>query len=286
MHSLWMVVASLFFAGVAACVKLGAAEFSAAELVFYRCFVALLLILAYVLVRRLPLRPRQWRAHLVRSLAGFASMVTYFYAISHISLATAVSLNYTSSLFIAAIVAFWWREPVRPLLYIVLFTGFAGILLLLQPTLNREQWLPALLGLCSGLFGAIAFLNVRALGRVGEPEWRMVFYFSLFSSIASLPWVLQSSGAMHAFSWRGALLLLGVGGCGVAAQICMAAAYMRGKTLVTANLGYSAVVFSSLFGVMFWGEVLPPVAWAGIALIVGSGIAATMVSHAAPATSD
>lgn len=279
MYSLWMVAASLFFAGVGLCVKLGASQFSSAELVFYRSFVAFLVILGFVCWKRLPLRPRTIRAHLYRSLAGFTSMVLYFYAISHIPLATAVTLNYTSSLFIAAMVVLWWREPVRPLVHVALVSGFIGIVLLLQPTFNRDQWLPASFGLISGLLSAFAFLNVRALGRQGEPEWRMVFYFSLLSSLAALPWVLQSR-AFHAPTWHGAALILGVGVCGVGAQLCMAVAYMRGKALVNASLGYLTVVFSSLFGIAFWDEVLSPISWIGIAMIVGSGIMATVMSRA------
>lgn len=278
MHSLWMIVASLFFAGVAAFVKLGADRFSTAELVFYRSFIALLVISAWIVVKQRPLATSHWKTHLTRSLAGFSSMVGYFYAIRHISLGTAVTLNYTSSLFLAALVVLWWRERVRPVLHLSLLVGFAGIFLLLQPAISRDQWQPALAGGLSGLLTAIVFLNVRSLGRLGEPEWRMVFYFSLYSSLGGLAWML-ADGRHSPIDGEGVLVILGVGGCGVIAQLLMALAYMRGKALVTANLGYLTVVFSALFGWQFWGEQLDAMAWAGMVLVIGSGIASTLLSR-------
>jgi drug/metabolite transporter (DMT)-like permease len=272
-----MIAASLLFAAMGVCVKLGSQQFSAAELVFARGAIATLLLGVYVALRGLPLATPLWRTHFIRGFSGFVSLVAYFVAIGMIPLATAVTLNYTSPLFLALLLAFWAREPVRPALYAALSAGFAGVVLLLEPTLTRDQWLGAALGLVSGVISSIAYLNVRKLGELGEPEWRTVFYFSLFSALGGLPWVLYA-GSLHAIDVRGALLLLGVGGFGAAAQLCMTAAYKRGKTLMTANLAYTTVVFSSLFGVLLWNERLPLVAWLGVALIVASGIAASVVS--------
>lgn len=278
MQSLWMVAASLLFAGMGVCVKLGSAQFSAAELVFWRGFIATLLIGSYVLLRRLPLATPHARTHVVRGLAGFVSLVMYFYAISMIPLAAAVTLNYTSPLFLALLLVLWLKEPVRRSFYAVLAAGFVGVIFLLQPTLAREQWLGAAFGLGSGIISSIAYLNVRRLGELGEPEWRTVFYFSAMSALGGLPWLLLVN-PFHAIDLRGWLLLLGVGGFGVVAQLCMTAAYKRGKTLVSASLAYSTVVFSSAFGMLLWGESLPWSGWLGVILIVTSGVLATALSR-------
>jgi S-adenosylmethionine uptake transporter len=63
----------------------------------------------------------------------------------------------------------------------------------------------------------------------------------------------------------------------------MTIAYKRGKTLATSSLAYTTVVFASLFGMLLWDEHLPWAAWAGIAAIIGSGVAATALSCSAPA---
>jgi drug/metabolite transporter (DMT)-like permease len=283
MQSLWMVAASLLFACMGVCVKLGSQAFSSAELVLARGAVATLLLGGYVAARRLPLATPQWRAHVHRGFAGFISLVAYFYAIGMIPLAAAVTLSYTSPLFLALLLAFWSREAVRRRLYAALAVGFAGIVMLLQPTLAREQWLGGALGLVAGIVASVAYLNVRRLGELGEPEWRTVFYFSLFSTLAALPWALFFRSAAADIDARGWALLLGIGVFGAAAQLCMTAAYKRGRTLASASLSYTTVVFSSLFGAVLWNETLSPLAWAGIALVVAAGVAATVFSRAAPA---
>ena len=278
MQSLWMIAASLLFACMGVCVKLGSAQFSAAELVFWRGFIATLILGSYVLARRLPLATPHARTHVVRGLAGFVSLVMYFYAISLIPLAAAVTLNYTSPLFLALLLVLWLKEPVRRGFYGALAAGFIGVIFLLQPTLGGDQWLGAVFGLGSGIISSIAYLNVRRLGELGEPEWRTVFYFSALSALGGLPWWLTAS-PFHAIDGRGWLLLLGVGGFGVLAQLCMTAAYKRGKTLVSASLAYSTVIFSSVFGMLLWGETLPWSGWAGVVLIVASGLFATALSR-------
>ena len=91
---------------------------------------------------------------------------------------------------------------------------------------------------------------------------------------------------LHPVELRSGLLLLGVAGFATLAQLAMTRAYSRGKTLLSAALAYSTVIFSSLFGVLFWGEVLDASAGLAIALIVASGIAATHFSRASPVEQD
>ena len=287
-----MVAASLLFACMGVCVKLGSAQFSAAELVFARGAIALLMIFAYVRIAGLSLATPHWRTHMARGLSGFISLVMYFYAIGLIPLATAVTLNYTSPLFLAMLLAFWLRERIRPLLFVALAGGFIGVILLLRPSWNDGQVAGGLFGLASGVIASVAYLNVRKLGELGEPEWRTVFYFSLIAAVGGLPWAVwglagnwngQPLRAVDARSW---LLLCGVGGFGALAQLCMTRAYKRGKTMVSASLAYSTVVFASLFGMWLWNETLPVMALAGMALILASGISATALSRAAPVEQD
>jgi len=105
-----------------------------------------------------------------------------------------------------------------------------------------------------------------------------VFYFSLVASLGSGLWLLFTE--IHAVDLRGGLLLLGVASFATAAQLAMTRAYTRGKTLMSAALAYSTVIFSSLFGMLLWGEIMDASSWLAIALIVLSGIAATHFSRA------
>ena len=283
MQSLWMVVASLLFACMGVCVKFAAQTHSAVEITFYRSFISLLLMFGLVRLRGVALATAHWRWQVSRGLVGFSALFAYFYAITLLPLATAVTLNYTSAIFLAIYLALAGMR-LRGGILGALVIGLVGVALLLKPTLHAEQLGAGLIGLGSGVLAGMAYFSVRELGARGEPEVRTVFYFSLVSSVCAALWLLFSE--LHAVDLRSGLLLLGVASFATAAQLAMTRAYMRGKTLLSAALAYSTVIFSSLFGVLFWGEVLDVVAWFAIGLIILSGIAATHFSRASPVEQD
>src|SRR5690242_3398112 len=96
--SLWMLVAALGFAIMGALVKVGAQKFSSGELVFYRSLFGLLAIWWYIAANQLPLATPVVFKQMSRAVVGFISLVLFFYAIAHLPLATAITLNYTSPL--------------------------------------------------------------------------------------------------------------------------------------------------------------------------------------------
>jgi drug/metabolite transporter (DMT)-like permease len=265
-----MLVAGLLFACMGALVKLGAAQFSSSELVFYRSFFGLLVICAMLIQARVALPTRHWRGHLWRGLSGTIAMMLFFYCISVLPLATAITLNYTSSLFLSVLTVLVLKEKFHRPLSTALAIGFVGVALLLRPTLAHDQLLSGLLGLASGLLGGVALINVRQLGMLGEPGIRVVFYFNLIATLASGGWMLQ--GKLHMVSYADLPLLVAIGASATFAQLAMTRAYRTGQTLVVGSLAYSTIVFSALLGLMFWHEMLSAGAWLGIALIIASGM--------------
>jgi len=276
MQSLWMLLASLLFACMGVCVKFAAARYSAAEIVFYRSFISLLLMLVLVRLRGVSLATPHWRWQISRGLTGFLALFGYFVAITLLPLATAVTLNYTSAIFLALYLA-WRGWRVSRGMLLALGIGLLGVVLLLQPTLQAEQWLGGLIGLGSGVLAAAAYFHVRELGARGEPESRTVFYFALVSSCAAGGWLLFQQ--WHPLDVPGGLLLFGVAAFATAAQLAMTRAYRGGPTVATATVAYSTVVFASLFGVIFWQEVLYPLSLFAIVLIVLSGIGASLIQR-------
>ena len=268
-----MLVAGLLFAIMGGFVKLGASQFSSAELVFYRSLFGLLAIYWVIRTRNRtphPFATVYWRAHLTRSVAGFIALLLFFHAIAELPLATAVTLNYTSPLFLALLLTFWQREkPHWPLLSALLL-GFAGLILLLRPTLHADQLLTGLMGLGSGFLAGVAYFNLRQLGRLGEPDWRTVFYFTLVSSLGA--GIVASMTGWHRVDLQAAGVLLGLGITATLAQLALTRAYRLGNALTVGGLAYSTVVFASLLGVLWWREVLPAGAWLGMGLIVASGV--------------
>jgi len=283
-QSLWMVVASFLFACMGVCVKLAASRYSAAEIVFYRSAISLSIMTVLIRLRGVPVRTPYVRLQVTRGAVGFVSLLLYFYAITLLPLASAITLNYTSPLFLAAFLAAFGSLRMRGGFLGVLLTGFLGVALLLQPTLSQEQWLGGLIGLGSGVGAGLAYYNVRELGERGEPETRTVFYFALVSTLGAMLWMFLHE--FHALDLQGGLLLLGVGIFATLAQIAMTRSYRRGRAMVSASLAYSAVVFASIFGMVFWGERLGVLSWLAIALVMASGIAATRVARANPGEQD
>lgn len=283
MQSLWMIAASFLFACMGVCVKFAAETHSAVEITFYRSFISMLLMFGLVRLRGVRLATAEWRWQVTRGVVGFIALFSYFYAITLLPLATAVTLNYTSAIFLAIYLALAGMH-LRPGIFGALLIGLVGVALLLRPTLQAEQLLGGLIGLASGVMAGMAYFSVRELGARGEPVTRTVFYFSFVSSACAGLWLLFSE--WHAIELRSGLLLLGVAGFATVAQLAMTRAYTHGKTLMSAALAYSTVIFSSLFGALFWGEVLDTSAWFAISLIILSGIAATHFSRASPVEQD
>jgi drug/metabolite transporter (DMT)-like permease len=268
--SLWMLVASLGFAIMGALVKVGATKFTSAELVFYRSIFGLIAIYAFILAKRLPLKTPVMLKHMSRSLVGFGSLVLFFYAIAHLPLATAITLNYTSPLFLAAFLPFFFHEKAKKLLYFTIGIGFIGVLMLLQPTFSKNDALAGALGLASGVGASFAYIFVKQLGNLEEPDWRTVFYFTLVSTIGAGIWMMLNS--FTPITWQDLPVLTGLGVSATIAQLAMTRAYRTGKTLIVAGLAYTTVVIASIFGVIFWHENLTISEWLGICLIILSGV--------------
>jgi S-adenosylmethionine uptake transporter len=284
MQSAWMIAASFCFACMGVCVKLAAESFSAAEIVFYRSAISLLLMFALVRFRHIPIATRHWRAQLLRAASGFVSLLLYFYAIALLPLATAVTLSYTSPLFLTIYLVWFGKIRLRRSMLGALLLGFVGVVMLLRPTLHAEQMMGGLIGLGSGVMAGLAYYNVRELGARGEVEERTVFYFSLLSTAASALWMALFE--FHPVGLHDALLLFGVAAFATLAQLAMTRAYKRGNAMVSASLAYTTVIFASLFGMMIWQETLSPGAWMAIGLIVASGIFSAGFSRANPAEQD
>ena len=298
MQALWMVLAAFMFASMGVCVKLASEYFNPAELVCYRGFIGMAILALLARSQGITLATRYPGMHAWRSLVGVTSLGAWFYAIAHLPLATAITLNYMSSVWIAAFLVggtlLAWRPTAttpRPALQgpliLTVLAGFAGVVMMLRPSIDQsqEQVFSGLVGLLSGLSAAFAYMQVVALSRMGEPETRTVFYFAVGSAVAGGA-ALLVTGTSPWPGWPG-LWLLPIGVLAAGGQLCMtrayASAHTQRATLVVANLQYSGIVFASLFSVLLFDDIITLLGWVGMALIVGSGIVATVLrARAAP----
>ena len=274
-----MVLASFLFATMSVCVKLASAHYNAAEIVFYRGLVGLVVMFLMSRIQHCSLRTVHPGAHFWRSLCGVSALSLWFYAIGQLPLATAVTLNYTASVWMAlflmgsALVMGTTRVDAR--LVATITVGFIGVALILQPTLTQNQLWAGLVGLLSGMLSAMAYLQIATLGRLGEPEVRVVFYFSLGSVVVGGISTVVLGASDH--SLQGLVLLMGVGLLATAAQWALTRAYASGSRLVNASLQYLGIAYSFVYGVIIFDDPITLLAMVGMLLVVGAGVLASQL---------
>ncbi len=282
MQALWMLLGSFFFATMAVGIKVASGQFNTFELVFYRGMVSVIFIWMILRARGTPVATRVPWMHAWRAVIGVFSLSTWFYAIAHLPLATAMTLNYMSGIWVAAFIVgggiLYGQANRQGALLLTVLAGFVGVVLMLRPTLEQNQLFAGLIGLLSGIGASLAYLQVTALGKAGEPEGRTVFYFSVGTTVAGLAGVAYAGFTSWSdVSWQAAAWLIPIGVLASLGQWCMTRAYSRGSTLLVANLQYSGIVFAAVYSLLLFGDQIPWIGWIGMALIVASGLAATVL---------
>lgn len=282
-----MVLASLLFATMGVCVKLASAHYTTGEIVFYRGLVGSLMMAGFARWQGGTLRTTVPAMHFWRSVSGVTALCLWFYAIGNLPLATAMTLNYMSSVWMALFLVggaiMLGGQRVDPRLIATILAGFAGVALILRPTIEQDQLWHGLIGLLSGMVSATAYLQVTALGRIGEPEYRIVFFFSLGGVAAGVLTMLWTGASPHR-TIEGPALLLAVGLLATVAQLMMTRAYSIGRPLVNASLQYLGIAFAFTYGVLLFDDRITGMALAGMALIVVAGLGASLLrNQAAPA---
>jgi len=280
-----MLAATVVFSAMAALIKVVSADHQPFEVVFWRGLVGAVVLAAWARWHGVALATAHPRDHLWRASVGTAAMVCWFYTLAHLPLATSMTLNYTSPIFIAAFLGFTvWRagqsQAHRVWLYAAIAASFAGVLLILRPSFARDDEFALVVGILSGLLGAFAYLQVRKLGQFGEPELRTVFHFSAGNVVVG-----AAGAALQGWRLpdaRAAALLLAIGVLASIGQLCMTRAFGKGRTLLAANLQYSGPIFALLIGWWAFGERIGAFEIGGIVLVTASGIAATWITATTP----
>ena len=267
---LWMLVATFFFALMGTFVKLGGESFTPTELVFYRSSISLFFIMAIMRWNDVSYSSNYMKLHLTRSSIGFISLLFFFYAINHLPLSTAISLNYTSPIFLGLLMPLILKRRVKKWLFLAVAIGFVGVFFILKPTFGNQNYFAGLIGLISGLGAAMAYLFVTQLGQLKEPVLRTIFYFTLISTICS--GFMMLFGETHNIQFKHILILLGLGISATIAQIAITKAYHVGNTLGNAGLSYLTIIFATIIGVVWFDEFIDWQTALGILLIIISGI--------------
>ena len=263
-----VIAAGVLFAVMSAGVKVVSASQPSTVIVFCRNGFALLALLPWIGWRgRSAIQTRVLRFHLLRAIAGLAAMYCFFHTIGQLQLADAVLLNYTLPLFMPLIAWAWLKEELTRPVVVAVILGFIGVIFVVKPTAGVIQ-VSAFIGLTAGVLGALAQVTIRRLTRT-EPVTRVVFYFSLVSTVCSailVPWAKLSIRSHEL------LILAGIGLLAALAQMLLTAGYATGSAGSVGPFIYSSIVCAGLFDWLFWQHAPDLASVVGTLLICLGGI--------------
>lgn len=278
-QSLWALAAAALFSFMAAFVKLCSDQLGPLELVFYRSLFGVISIALFVYKIKLSVRtPHLW-GHIKRSVLGTLSVALWFYAIGKMTFGTCMTLIYTTPLFMAAnftILAFMRRERAPWVLILSILVGFTGVTVVLQPSFNQGELIPALVCLFVSFIDLLVYWQMKELGNLKEPSWRIVFYFTIFGTVFGALGAILFDGGMHVPTGMTIVGILGMGACATLGQICTTRSYAYGNMLLSSCLGFSAIPFSALISYFLFGEAQSVVALVGMSLIIAAGMTASV----------
>lgn len=265
------IIASAFcFALMSTFVRL-AGDLPSVQKSFFRNFVALFVAL-FILLREgggfrltkgcLPL-------HLMRSVTGTIGILCNFYAVDHLVLANASMLNKMSPFFVLIFSYLILKEKLKPAQVVIVVTAFVGSLFIIKPTPGNLDLVPSVLGLIGGLCAGYAYTMVRAMGLRGERSAVIVFFFSTFSCVVTLPYLMFAYVPMSA---QQLLMLLGAGLSAAGGQFTITKAYTYAPAREISVYDYSQLIFTTVLGYFLFQQTPDVWSFLGYVLIVGAAV--------------
>jgi drug/metabolite transporter (DMT)-like permease len=224
---------------------------------------------------RAGLKTEHFRLQLFRSVAGSSCQLLFFMAVRSTPLLDSVLLSNSAPLFIPLVVYVWFGKTVRPLVWVSLMIGLAGIVLIIKPGPQMFENPASLLALTAGLFSALALVATNKLTDT-EPPIRILFYNFGLSTLLLAPLCIWAWKPLTEKQW---FLLLGVGGSYAATQYLIILAYRYASASELSPFNYTVVIFSGLLGWWFFGNVPDILAIVGTVLICAGGILSIVAGH-------
>lgn len=221
---------------------------------FFRNFVAA--IFAFIILRRNH-TAFQWKKGnlkflFLRSAAGTIGILCNFYAVDHLVLSDASMLNKMSPFFAILFSYFFLGEKCTPIQVLGVAGAFLGSLFIIKPTFTNMELFPSLVGFLGGMGAGAAYTTVRHLGQRGEKGPFIVFFFSAFSCLVTLPFLIFHYHPMS-LEQLGFLLLAGLAAAG--GQFGITAAYCYAPSREISVYDYSQIIFSALLGFLLFGQL-------------------------------
>ena len=201
---------------------------------------------------------------ILRSLFGTLGILCNFYAIDHLALADASMLNKMSPFFVVIFSFLLLKEKVTAAQILLVMGAFGGSLFVVKPTVSNLDLIPSLIGLLGGLGAGAAYTMVRKLGTIGVKGPFIVFFFSTFSCVVTLPWLIFD---YHTMTLAQTVILLMAGLCAAGGQFAITAAYCYAPASEVSIYDYTKVIFSMILGFVMFQQIPDFYSWVGYVII-------------------
>lgn len=272
-----MVLAVFFIAVMNACAKASSTDVSIVEIVFYRGVVSLGCLVIYLLITGHfhLLKTKRPMAHLGRSSIGTIGVVFVYWAYSLMPLGNVAVLLLTSSLFVTMFSGPLLGEKVGAWRWAAVAVGFIGAGLVGNP--SAAHFSLSAFGVCmmAALTISLVYIFLSKLGKT-ESSFTTVFYFSLANTVASGIYVLYKGAMPDPSAW---FPLIGTGIASLLSLLLKSEAYKYAEASALSPIDYMNLLWSVLFGFLFWGDMPTWTMLAGAALIIGSNILIVWREH-------
>lgn len=242
-------------------------ELPSIQKTFFRNIVSAVIAFFFVIYHRESLfgKKENQIVLLGRSIFGTLGIVFLFYAIDHLVMSDADMLNKMSPFLVIIFSAIFLKEKVLPFQIVTIVFAFIGMLLIVKPSFSVDV-MPYMVGVMSAIFAAAAYTLLRVLGN-REKFYTVVFYFSFFSTVVLLPFLIIFYEPMTAQQWT-YLLLAGV--FATVGQFGITLAYKYAPAKDISIFTYSTVIFTTILSFTVFGEGPDKLSIIGYAVILSS----------------
>lgn len=267
---IYIILAAFFFALMAMFVRL-AGDIPSIQKSFFRNLVSLAFAGAILIKEKVWFSGKRENIKylLMRAAAGTIGILCNFYAVDHLVLSDASMLNKMSPFFAIVFSYFILKEKVTVPQAVIVAGAFLGSLLIIKPTTAIFSSPAALVGLFGGLGAGVAYTYVRVLGKKGEKGPFIVFVFSTFSCLVTLPWLILD---FHPMSGMQLLYLLLAGLSAAGGQFSVTAAYFHAPAKEISVYDYSQILFSAVLGFVVFGQLPDVLSWMGYIIICSMAV--------------
>ncbi|MDO5539371.1 MAG: DMT family transporter [Eubacteriales bacterium] len=267
---LMIILSAFFFACMNVCVRLSG-DLPFVQKSFFRNLVAAVFAAIVILKNHTSLKvQKDCRIPLaMRCIFGTMGILCNFYAVDHLMVADASILNKLSPFFAILFSLLFLKEKITRFQSGCVVLAFVGCLFIVKPSFQNTALMPALIGVCGGLGAGIAYTMVRYLGNHGLKGPVIVFYFSLFSCLIVLPWVIAGFVPV---SVKQLCILLMAGLFAAGGQFCITAAYTYAPARKISIYDYSQILFATILGFCLFGEIPDVYSFIGYGLIVAASL--------------